>query len=76
MSYAEAVYLVSDFLHVRVMDVERLTLSTCSQTDGGTVSVFTGSQSLLQLSYGMEEIFLLLSAFLCERCDQYVSDNV
>lgn len=32
--YGEAVYLVSDFLCVRVMDVERLTLST---DDGGTV---------------------------------------
>ncbi len=34
------------------------------------------SVSIAAVSYGTEEIFLLLSAFLCERCDQYVSDNV
>lgn len=65
--YGEAVYLVSDFLRVRVMDVERLTLSA---DDGVTVSVFTGSPSLC----GTVEIFLLLSVFLSERCDQRISD--
>lgn len=34
------------------------------------------SVSIAAVSCGMVEIFLLLSAFLCERCDQRISDNV
>lgn len=64
MSYGEAVYLRSDFVHVRVMDAGHLALSAFSQTDGGTLSVFAGSPSLLQVGQSCYMVPVELCGFV------------
>lgn len=57
-------YIWSDFFHVRVMDVGHLALSARSQTDGGTLSVFAGCPSPLQVGQSCYAVPVELRGFV------------